>query len=138
MILSTALLCLAATIFHEARGETVIGRHAVAQVVMNRADRDPKNVCQVVAARKQFSWANTHFGLARRVDGQLVLTKKGLPKDQFAWDTAIKIATVALNGRMIDFTQGARFYHVNAVHPIWRKKMQLAKVIGNHRFYRLI
>lgn len=138
MILSTALLCLAATIFHEARGETVIGRHAVAQVVMNRAERDPKNVCQVVAARKQFSWANAHFGLARRVNGNLVLTKKGLPKDQYAWNTALIIAKVALNGRMIDFTQGAKFYHTNAVHPAWGKKMKLAKVIGNHRFYRLV
>lgn len=136
MILETALLCLAANVYFESRGEPVMGRHAVAQVTMNRAGRDPANVCKVVAARKQFSWTNKSFGLARLVKGKLTLTAKGMPKDEDAWSAAVKIATVTLNGRMRDFTHDARFYHALYVHPYWADDMKVVAVYGHHRFYR--
>lgn len=136
MILETALLCLAANIYHEARGEPVMGRHAVAQVTMNRAGRDPANICSVVAKPKQFSWVNKSFGLARFEDGKIVLTSKGAPRDEDAWNAAVKIAVVTLNGRMLDFTKGARFYHAKSVKPIWRHSLEKIASYGNHLFYR--
>ena len=115
-----------------------MGRHAVAQVTMNRAGRDPKKVCEVVAARKQFSWVNKSFGLAKvEASGGIRMTAKGLPVDVDAWNAAVKIARVTLNGRMTDFTHGATFYHANYVKPVWAHKLKLVSVIGAHRFYKL-
>lgn len=136
MILATAMLCMAANLYHEARGEVIMGQHAVAQVTMNRAGRDPKNVCKVVAAPRQFSWTNKGTGLTKRANGKLVLTAKGEPKDKFAWNTAMKIAAVTLNGRMPDFTHGANHYHADYVNPYWKHSMAKVAVVGHHLFYR--
>ena len=138
MILATALTCMALNIYMEARSEPVMGQHAVAQVTMNRAGRDPKEVCNVVTAPKQFSWTNKSFGLVRLKEGQYVLTKKGLPKEVDAWDKAVKIAQVTLSGRMPNYIPGVQHYHTKMVHPSWNKKMKVAVVIGNHRFYRSV
>ena len=70
MILETALMCMAANIYHEAKNQPMAGQIAVAQVVMNRVNdsRYPDNVCdvvkqgltykngKVVLGKCQFSW----------------------------------------------------------------------------------
>ena len=38
MLLGTALMCMATNIYHEAKHEPLVGRIAVAQVVMNRVE----------------------------------------------------------------------------------------------------
>ena len=38
MILETALMCMAANIYHEAKNQPMAGQIAVAQVVMNRVN----------------------------------------------------------------------------------------------------
>ena len=50
MLLETALMCMATNIYHEAKHEPLVGRIAVAQVVMNRVEdkRYPDTVCEVV------------------------------------------------------------------------------------------
>lgn len=138
MLIATAFMCLALNIYHEARGEPVLGQHAVAQVTMNRAERDPSKVCQVVAAKKQFSWTNKTFGLVKKNDGKrIVLTEKGEPKDDIAWDRAKKIARATLSraDQPDYFAHGAKFYHVTWVHPVWRYKLRQVAVIGHHKFY---
>ena len=55
MLISTAALCLALNVFHEARGEFIPGQYAVALVTLNRAEHDPAKVCDVVFKRHQFS-----------------------------------------------------------------------------------
>ena len=103
---------------------------------MNRAGRDPANICKVVAAPRQFSWTNKEVGLAKKGNGKFVLTAKGEPKDKFAWDMATKIAVVTLNGRMSDFTHGANHYHADYVNPHWKHSMAKVAVVGHHLFYR--
>ena len=65
MILNTALVCLALNIYHEARGEGMMGKYAVAHVVMNRVEHErfPDTVCDVITQRRnnrlhqcQLSW----------------------------------------------------------------------------------
>ena len=57
-----AELCLALAVYHEARGEPLIGQKAVAEVVMNRvaSDRFPDTICGVVMQPKQFSFVSTN------------------------------------------------------------------------------
>lgn len=122
-------------VYHESRSESVEGQHAVAQVTMNRAGRDPSKVCETVVAPKQFSWTG---GLVIKRRGKMpVVAKAGLPTDKKAWKRALDIAMVTLNGWVPDYTGGATFYHTKSVYPYWRRHFELVTVIGSHKFYRL-
>lgn len=50
--------CLAIALWHEARGEPLEGRRAVAEVILNRRDsgRFPDTVCESVTQPGQFVW----------------------------------------------------------------------------------
>lgn len=133
MLLTTAALCLALNIYHEARSESLTGQHAVAQVTFNRADRDPNKVCGEVFKPKQFSWANPLTAVKGKERERRA--QKFMPKEEKAWQMAKSIAQYTVAGYIKDFTHGAKFYHTKAVRPIWRKEFTLVAVIGNHRFY---
>jgi N-acetylmuramoyl-L-alanine amidase len=135
MLMTAALTCLAMNIYAEARGESFIGQHAVAQVTMNRAKRDSKNVCGVVTASGQFSWTTK---VVRKINGKYVLLKKAEPKDKKAWALARGIAFVTMKGWTPDIIGGATFYHTKTVSPYWSrsKSLKLVTVIGQHCFYR--
>lgn len=133
MIVNTALLCLALNIFHEARGELIPGQYAVALVTLNRADTEDR-VCHEVFRPKQFSWANR--GVKRTARGW-VISKPLRPKDADAWGKSLIIASVVLQGRFHDITEGSTHYHAHSVSPSWRYRLQPTRVIGGHRFYRV-
>lgn len=135
MIIESALLCLSLNVYHEARSEPIMGQQAVALVTMNRANGDPRKVCKVVMASKQFSWTNT---LVKRSKRGYVLHKAGIPKETQAWASAKFTARLALRKKLADFTYGARYYHRNDVRPVWRLSMRPVKIagVGRHLFYR--
>jgi spore germination cell wall hydrolase CwlJ-like protein len=115
--------CLALNIYHEARGETIQGQIAVAQVTVNRASHNyfPDSVCEVVWQDNQFSWTND--GRSDRV------------RDQEAYETALTIAEWVLLGREDDPTNGSLFYHADRVSPFWTRKVDFETKIGDHVFY---
>lgn len=133
MILASALLCMSLNIFHEARGEPILGQYAVAAVTMNRAGDDPAKVCEVVLKPHQFSWTTSKIAHTR--DGWR-LKAAGVPKDDDAWVTATKIAYQTLNGHKIDMTRGSTYYHETKAKPLWRRHFERVIAIGNHIFYR--
>lgn len=130
MVLSTALLCLAMNIYHEARGEPITGQIAVANVSMNRANYDVDRVCPVVLKRKQFSWTT------RLVDPNGVVVERGLPKEPRAWAVSLGIASLALVGMLPDITQGSTHYHEQSIKPYWASTMPQTVSYGAHLFYR--
>lgn len=134
MILSAALMCMSLNIYHESRGEGLVGQRAVAQVTWNRAKRDSGKVCEVVVKRRQFSWTIKNVKYRH---GQYVLNKKMYPIDKKAWVVAKRIALLTMGGVILDFTHGATFYHANYVNPGWNKGMRVVAVIGQHKFYKL-
>jgi spore germination cell wall hydrolase CwlJ-like protein len=114
--------CMFKNIYHEARGEGVAGMQAVAAVTLNRAAQTGESVCDVVYARKQFSWTNTTKGRNKPIEG----------------DTSVLYIVVAqaMSGAMQDITGGATHYHTKHVNPVWRKALNKVAVINNHIFYR--
>lgn len=128
------LVCLALNDYWEARSETMAGRIAVAQVVMNRAmdQRFPSNICEVVkqnffagALNKcQFSW--------------FCDDRPDTPYEADAWRTSIKIATAMLqkDSSIPDPTGGALWYHADTVRPSWTADYETTTMIGSHVFYR--
>lgn len=131
MIATTALLCLALNIYHEARGEQVPGQYAVAQVTLKRAEQNDTSACRETFKSKQFSWTT---GVRKTGEGWLI-PKHLRPKDVDAWKKALIISSVAMEGKMRDFTKGADHYHAKSVRPVWASKMQKVAVIGQHIFY---
>lgn len=138
MVLSTAMLCLALNVYHEARGEPLTGQHAVAQVTYNRAKRDPKDVCNEVFKPKQFSWANPLTEVSGKERERR--SKQFVPTDEKAWAIARSIAYHTIKGNLPDFTNGATFFHVKTVRPIWRHSFERVYIagVGRHLFYRNI
>ncbi|MBO0754127.1 MAG: cell wall hydrolase [Bradyrhizobiaceae bacterium] len=125
--------CLANAIYFEARGETVRGQMAVAQVVINRvfSGHYPGNICGVVYQ----STRRYH-----RLRCQFSFTCDGIPdriNEPDAFERATQIARDALDGRfwLTDIGK-ATHYHARWVHPRWVREMRRLHRIGVHTFYR--
>lgn len=120
--------CLTEALYFEARGESLNGQIAVAEVILNRADSPlyPHSVCGVVKQRGgggcQFSY--TCDGRADRM------------RDQDAADLAGRIARAMLDGAPRVLTDGASHFHTRAVRPGWSKRFAHTTTIGAHAFYR--
>ena len=117
--------CLANAVYFEARGESLEGQLAVAEVVMNRArsGRYPTTWCGVVTQRAQFSFV--HHGIIPAAN-----------RGSEAWRRAVAIARIAQQGttRMVD--PNVLWYHANYVSPAWGRRLARSSVIGAHIFYR--
>ncbi len=123
--------CLANGIYFEARGESVQGQKAVAQVIVNRVKNPayPNSVCGVVYQNKhmrnacQFSFACD--GIKDRVSGGR------------HWTMAKKLANDAIDGRFwLSSIGSSSHYHADYVKPRWRRSMKRMVKIGRHIFYR--
>jgi hypothetical protein len=121
--------CMAEALYFEARGESLDGQVAVAEVILNRRDsgRYPDSVCGVVQQGTGEKWMC-----------QFSYFCDGLPDaigDEQAWERVGRIARVMLDGAPRDLTDGAMFYHARAVSPYWADEFTRTAAIGAHLFY---
>lgn len=126
----TALNCLTAAVYYEARSESEDGQRAVAQVVLNRVRHPafPNSVCGVVY---QGSNRSTGCQFSFTCDGSLAHAR-----ERGAWDRARRIAEQALAGFVYEPVGLATHYHTTAIRPWWAAAMARAVTIGSHIFYR--
>lgn len=115
--------CLAENVYREARGEPLIGMIAVAQITHNRvkSKRWGKSFCDVVYARKQFSWTN--------------ITSRLIPPHGRDWIRSKSAAKQYINGTRVTHLSQADHYHKITVNPYWNKSMAAKVVVGQHIFY---
>lgn len=128
---------LARTIWGEARGQSLAGMEAVANVVLNRV--------KIAKARGKFWWGNTIIEVCRKPyqfscwnanDPNLPkLLAVDLRNIHFA--TALRIARRAVAGVLDDNTKGATHYHAHYVSPRWAVGQKPSVVIGDHIFYSM-
>jgi N-acetylmuramoyl-L-alanine amidase len=116
------ILCLAKNIYYEARGEPLQGKIAVAQVTLNRVTHRTEfdaSICQVVYAKKQFSWTGERHREPRGSD----------------WQEAQVLAQLVIQG--VAHIPGFRalYFHNQTVNPRWNRTRELVARIGNHTFY---
>ena len=122
--------CLAAAIWYEAGAETLAGKKAVAQVVLNRVRHPafPKTVCGVVfqgqerATGCQFTF--TCDGAMMRVPGVS------------AWAQMRQLARIMLNGEVFKPVGVATHYHTDWVVPAWSAKLDKVHKEATHLFFR--
>lgn len=123
--------CLATAIYFEARGETLKGQAAVAQVVLNRVRNPayPNTICGVVYQNK--NWRNAcQFSFA--CDGI-----RHVVNNRSNYETAEEIGLAVTAGKIfIPEVASATHYHATYVRPRWAGTMEKMKKIGLHIFYR--
>ena len=123
--------CLAEALYFEARGESVKGQFAVAEVILNRVDSVdfPDEICAVV-----------HQGTGRKYQCQFTYTCDGYKEvinEKRAFENVGKVAYVMVKGAPRALTQGATHYHTRAVNPRWAHRFPRTATIGVHHFYRM-
>ena len=122
--------CLAAGIYFEARGESVEGQAAVAQVILNRVRNPtyPDTICGVVYQNQ--SWRNRcQFSFA--CDG--IRDRVNSPRH---WDMAEEIALATTAGKIwLKEVGSSTHYHATYVSPPWARSMRRVGKIGLHIFY---
>lgn len=122
--------CLAEAVYFEARGETLKGQFAVAEVILNRVESPnyPGSVCGVVRQ-----------GTGQVGACQFSYTCDGRPEvisDAAAWERAGKIARLMLDGNDRPLTDGATHFHTVTAKPVWSHIFDQTARIGAHLFYR--
>lgn len=120
--------CLRTAIYFEARGETLKGQFAVAEVILNRVDSPdyPKSICGVV---KQGGAGGCQFSFS--CDGRT----DAMRDEQAQW-RAGRIARAMLDGAPRALTMGATHFHTRAVRPGWSNRFPQTAAIGAHLFYK--
>jgi hypothetical protein len=124
--------CLATAIYHEARGETLKGQFAVAEVILNRvaSRKFPNTICGVVfqgVKAGRYGGCQFSFACDRKSDDL---------RNRTSADLARRIAQVMADGGHRGLTAGALYFHTTAVNPSWARRFVQTTQIGAHLFYR--
>lgn len=122
--------CLAEALYFEARGESVKGQFAVAEVILNRVDSGnyPDSICDVInqgtGLKYQCQFTYTCDGHAEVIGEPVAFRQVG------------RVANLMVNGAKRTLTSGATHYHTKAVSPRWARTYPRTATIGSHHFYR--
>ncbi|WP_417247999.1 cell wall hydrolase [Celeribacter sp.] len=124
-------LCLSEALYFEARGESVQGQFAVAEVILNRVSSEafPGSVCGVI-----------NQGTGKKYGCQFTYTCDGHAEnihEPEAFSRVGKVARLMLDGAPRVLTNGATHYHTTAVAPRWSRTFARTAQIGVHYFYRM-
>jgi spore germination cell wall hydrolase CwlJ-like protein len=115
-MINEALMCLALTMYQEARGEPLTGQVAVGYVLYRRADFDPDKVCYEMKKPYQFSW----YGK--------------VPNPTYTQlQPYVALASEIVYHKREDTSMGATHFHNFTVNPKWNMKPRV--IIQNHIFY---
>jgi len=122
--------CLSEALYFEARGETIKGQFAVAEVIRNRvkSSRFPGSFCAVI-----------NQGTGKKYQCQFTYTCDGnaeVINEPAAYVRVGKVARAMIDGRAPQLTDGATYYHTTAVSPRWSRVFTKTARIGVHLFYR--
>lgn len=119
--------CLAEALYFEARGTGEIGRRAVGEVILNRANSPqfPSTICEVVDQRY-----NGSCQFSYRCSGLLVINE---PSELRKADVT---AYTLLTNRGKDITNGALFFHASSFAPGWFGTLTRIGLFGGNIFYR--
>lgn len=125
-------LCLATTVYLEARNQSELGQQAVAEVALRRLEngRWGDSLCEVVTAPKQFA--------------PTLVSPEFRFKNLKAWNKAVSVAYSSIrqwsqpDPHRLQVVPGAdHFYADHIAPPNWAQGVPVAQ-IGDHRFYKVV
>lgn len=120
-MVSEGLICIALTMWGEARGEGQVGMISAGYSIINRYESNlyPKDYCKIMRQSAQYDFLQKKLPTSDQVKELLPLAEKVMKKE------------------IPDPTHGATHFHNKMVNPYWSHKMTLTAVINNHRFYKI-
>jgi len=120
-VVSRDIKCLSEAIYFEARGESIKGQIAVANVIKNRVSSRSKTYCDVVHQKGQFSyyWDNI----------------PNKYNDKASFIEARRIAKLLVENKIPDNTNGSVFFKKKGTRSKPFNKLKYTISIGNHDFY---
>lgn len=126
----TALSCMTEAIYYEAANESIAGKRAVAQVILNRVNHPayPSSICGVIYQ----GWKDPVCQFSYTCDGSRA--RAPLPH---LWRQSQEVAKAALAGHVEKSVGTATNYHADYVLPYWAYRLEKVHVEGRHIFYRL-
>jgi spore germination cell wall hydrolase CwlJ-like protein len=122
---------LVCNIYHESRGEGIIGMLAVAHVTLNRVESGifPDTIERVVWERgPQFSWTQDGKSDAMPEADQAVLAEA-------AAIIALTLHETGQLGELTGLTDDTYWFHNGSVTPYWARRFHKVTRIGGHTFY---
>ena len=122
--------CLKEAIYFEARGESINGQIAVAEVIINRANSPifPNTICGVI---KQGAENLNRCQFSYKCDGE-----PEYMTERKAMKRAADVAILMMKGERRDLSGNATHYHADYVDPYWASKLQKTATVGTHLFYK--
>ena len=116
-----AVACLARTVYQEANTQGKRGREAVIAVIVNRAIKLQKHVCEVVRQPSQFSWVKHSTNVAKLTESK--------EAEKFVLNVVANTVRVGYNS-----FRGAQYFYAHTQgKPSWANKMSCSR-IGDHTF----
>jgi len=128
--------CLALNVYHEARGESLIGQAGVAHVTLNRVkdERYSSTICKVVKKRENKKPMNDRFRcqFSWFCDG-----KSDRTPEKDAYKVGYAVSALAILGMVPDVTNGAtHYYNYTLSTPRWGQLYTHTATLGQHRYVR--
>ena len=133
---SNDLDCLVEAVYYEARSEGIVPKIAVANVILQRvkSKKYPSTICEVVHQGKHNNGRiiRNKCQFSYYCDG-----KKERVKDYTSLLEVLDVASLVLEGVLLERTQGATHYHAYYVKPRWSgsKRFKNLGRVGAHIFY---
>ena len=129
------LSCLVEAVYHEARSESFIGQLAVANVIIERVNREhfPDTICGVVHSARRWKGKiiKHRCAFSYYCDG-----KSERINEDYEYYKVIEAATLVLQGLVVDNMEDVVYYHATYVNPSWASQKVKAFQIGKHIFYK--
>lgn len=121
-MVNSTILCLAAAIFHESRGEPIKAQYAVAEVIDNRvkSKKFPNDHCSVIKQKSQFSFYKGSQSLKK-------------PKHELdAWNKSLSVAKDFYSNKT-NYTKGSLYFNHKRLGVRFGGKLKYKN--GNHVFF---
>lgn len=116
-----SVACLAQAVYKESNTQGERGREAVIAVIVNRAIKQQKHVCEIVKQPSQFSWVKQGTNVAKLTESKEV--------EKFVLKVVAKTARSGYNSfRGVEY-----FYAHKQGKPVWASKMVCSR-IEDHTF----
>ena len=135
------VFCLAQNIYFESANQPLVGKIAVAQVVMNRMALPsyPHTVCGVVYQSKHWrtNWKGNQVPVRNKCQFSWYCDgKSDMPTDSATWILSMEVAREVISGRYHGIVEGASHYHSTRVDPYWSDSLTEMVTIDQHIFYK--
>ena len=125
---------VAACLVLEASSEGPLGLMAVANVISNRADGNPRQFYKVVRTPYAFSSFNAVTEGRTGGQGYAPMVRKASRDPN--WGLSLKVVDRLYAGTLQDLTNGATHFSLKRERASWMSEMKVTAIIGSHKFMR--